>query len=221
MENNSIKLKKGFTLLELLIVIAILAILMSIIVVTLNPAELLKKSRDTKRIADLSSLRTAVNLYLTDKANVDLDGGDAYACGSNRWYSLSDTATSTRSVLLPAARTAVFKSSGNSRFTTGYGWLPVDLSSISSGSPLSSLPVDPTNATSTTAGNNLYYTYECNATDSTFEINAQMESNFFSNTGSGDVESKDGGDADDLYEVGSDPGLDLMTTSTPYFYEWE
>jgi len=59
-------MKKGFTLIELLVVIAILALLMSVIIITINPAELLRKARDTKRIADLSSFRTALNMYVAE-----------------------------------------------------------------------------------------------------------------------------------------------------------
>src|SRR3989339_611637 len=72
--SRRVSLIRSFTLIELLIVIAILALLMSIIIITLNPAELLKKSRDTKRVSDLNALRTAINLYVTDKSAPDLDG---------------------------------------------------------------------------------------------------------------------------------------------------
>jgi len=44
---NIPKYQRSFTLIELLVVIAILAVLMSIIVITLNPAEMLRKTRDT------------------------------------------------------------------------------------------------------------------------------------------------------------------------------
>jgi len=119
-------MKKGFTLIELLIVIAILALLMSIIIVTLNPAELLKKSRDTKRVSDLNALRTAINLYVTDKSAPDLD---IYGtCGTNTWFSLSGNDDCTA--------LANHQCTTTNRLTTGSGWIPINFGSISSGSPL-------------------------------------------------------------------------------------
>ena len=55
----------GFTLLELLIVIAIIAVLSVALVIVLNPAEALRKSRDAQRISDLTTLKKAIGLYLT------------------------------------------------------------------------------------------------------------------------------------------------------------
>jgi len=46
----------AFTLIELLIVIAILSLLMAIVVISINPAEMLKKSRDAKRISSIKNL---------------------------------------------------------------------------------------------------------------------------------------------------------------------
>ncbi|MEK7094356.1 MAG: prepilin-type N-terminal cleavage/methylation domain-containing protein [Patescibacteria group bacterium] len=58
--------QKGFTLIELLIVIAIIAVLSVVVVLTLNPAELLRRARDSTRISDMSSLNSALNNYRTD-----------------------------------------------------------------------------------------------------------------------------------------------------------
>ena len=81
--------------------------------------------------------------------------------------------------------------------------MPVNFGSISSGSPLSVEPVDPvSNAT-------YFYAYKPDTTNSTFEFNAKMESTKYSNGGGSDVESTDGGNVSTLYEVGTDPGLDL------------
>ena len=55
-----IKNKKGFTLIELLVVIAIIALLSTIAVVSLGNAR--QKARDTKRIADIKQIQTALEL---------------------------------------------------------------------------------------------------------------------------------------------------------------
>src|SRR3989344_2054310 len=53
--------QKGFTLLELLVVIGIIGLLASIIVVNLTGAR--RRARDTKRIADLRTMQTAAEDY--------------------------------------------------------------------------------------------------------------------------------------------------------------
>src|SRR3989344_1776389 len=52
---------KGFTLLELLVVIGIIGLLASILVVNLTSAR--RRARDTKRIADIRNLQTAAEDY--------------------------------------------------------------------------------------------------------------------------------------------------------------
>ena len=59
-------MKKGFTLLELLIVIGILAILATVLIAVINPAELLRRARDTQRLSDLDALRSAISLFIVD-----------------------------------------------------------------------------------------------------------------------------------------------------------
>ncbi len=53
--------QSGFTLIELLVVIAIIGILSSVVLASLNTARM--KARDTKRIADLGQIRTALEFY--------------------------------------------------------------------------------------------------------------------------------------------------------------
>lgn len=60
------KLRKAFTLIELLIVIAIIGILATLIFVNVNLAR--KKARDAKRLADLKNLQTAVEMYNQDSS---------------------------------------------------------------------------------------------------------------------------------------------------------
>ncbi len=61
------KSRRGFTLIELLVVIAIIGVLSALITVVLNSTR--TASRDTKRVADLKELRTALQLYFEDNDN--------------------------------------------------------------------------------------------------------------------------------------------------------
>lgn len=60
------KKQKGFTLIELLVVIAIIGLLSTLAVVALNNAR--SKSRDAKRLADIKSIQTALEIYLSENA---------------------------------------------------------------------------------------------------------------------------------------------------------
>lgn len=56
--------KKGFTIIELIVVIAIIAVLSGIIVSNVMGYE--SRARDAKRLADIHNLVTALNLYYTN-----------------------------------------------------------------------------------------------------------------------------------------------------------
>lgn len=60
-------MKNGFTLVELVLVFGIIAILSTVTVGLLNPEMQFKKSRDTKRKADLAQLQAAFELYRADQ----------------------------------------------------------------------------------------------------------------------------------------------------------
>lgn len=59
--------EKGFTLVELLIVITILVVLAVILVGIINPNALIGRANDTKRKSDLNKLRTAFEEFSNDK----------------------------------------------------------------------------------------------------------------------------------------------------------
>ncbi len=65
---------KGFTLVELLVVIGILGMLGAALLTTLNPVVQLQKSRDTRRKADLKQIQNALELYTQDVGHYPLDG---------------------------------------------------------------------------------------------------------------------------------------------------
>lgn len=186
--------RAAFTLIELLVVIAILAVLATVIVVVINPAELLKKGRDTTRLSDLAALHSAISLYQVDRNDT------FFGTSSVLYVSIPDTSLTCANTGLPALPSGwTYHCESTSTFmnVNGTGWLPVNLTQISSGSPLPRLPVDPVNTTSS----GLYYTY---TPGGSWELTTLLESlqNKYGNTNS--LMLKDGGDTAMMYELGSD-----------------
>jgi prepilin-type N-terminal cleavage/methylation domain-containing protein len=62
--------KKGFTLVELLIVIAIIAIIITVVFATLNPLEKFAQARNTQRWVKISELLNSIHIYMAQ------NGGD-------------------------------------------------------------------------------------------------------------------------------------------------
>ena len=58
------KIKKGFTLIELLVTTTVILLLTSIAIVSHASAS--KRSRDNKRISDLETIRSALEIYRSD-----------------------------------------------------------------------------------------------------------------------------------------------------------
>lgn len=237
MENN--KTRRGFTLLELLIVIAIIAVLAVIIIIVLNPAETLKKARDVQRMSDLSTLKTAIGLYVTTISNPKLDN-----TSQSNTYCVGGTGQDTLYISYPtdhadgpitAAPPTTYGfgtlaadwgdvTAANSFNNNGTGWMPIPFTDMTGGSPISNLPVDPINkviyGTSTLAainGEASIYRYGCNTGASgsnryTFEIAATLESEAYTVTD--DLRKKDGGNQILYYEVGTN--LSILPPSWNY-----
>ncbi len=229
MKNNK---KGGFTLLELLIVITIIAILSVALVIVLNPSETLKKARDSQRISDLSTLKTAIGLYMTSVAAPSLDGQTgasintkckptpATAWGSSGtykiWYSFPgtgitdvalDSSTGTTPAIQPTTTAA-------GSLTDGTGWIPVNFSAITGGSPISNIPVDPSNTIAdptSVRSSDLVYRYACSLSPLSFEIDAQLESTAYTVTD--DKRASDGGNSTLYYETGTN--LLILTGASP------
>ncbi len=192
-----IKNSRGFTLIELLVVIAIIAVLSVAVILTLNPAELLKQARDSTRVSDLSTLKSAVSLYLADVTPISI--GTNLVC-----YSHAATTTEVGSQVCLASLSATSLATTSTRTANGAGWLPVNFTAISSGAPIGNLPADPS-----TGGNNgnYYYTYITRVASTTFEMAARAESVKYSQSGSSDITSTDGGNNNSWNEQGTDLSL--------------
>ena len=177
---------KGFTLVELLVVIGILAILTAAVVIILNPAELLRQARDSQRFTDLDAVRNAISLYLADRGS-----SASLTASASNCYVLTGASTTAAC----GGRFASGTTTPDADLTVdGTGWIPVNFASISSGSPLSVLPRDPSH------GATYYYAYKANNTQYDFELNAVLESTKYA----GDKDANDGGSDAGIYEVGSD-----------------
>lgn len=165
------KQQKGFTLVELLIVITILVILGVVVVVLIDPAEILAQSRDAQRISDLATIKGATQLVLAAgvPSTTECDTVQPMTNMAKIWTSTVTaggsgysfvSATSTRSLV------------------NGTGWIKIDYTTPATGRALTSLPVDPTNqyAVAGTAG--LYYRWGCTYIGGKYEyeVDAALES---------------------------------------------
>lgn len=180
-------LSKGFTLIELLIVIGILGILAAAVVIVLNPAELLAQARDASRIADMSSVNSAIAFYLSDVTSPTIGAGPFSTVNATCGFG-------TCTVRVDYS-------------INGTGWVAVDLSQISGGSPIPNLPRDPTSSAA------YQYAYKGDSANKTFELNARLESqkqrSKMTTDGGDDSACTSWTGEDCYYEIGSDPGLNL------------
>lgn len=184
-------LQKGFTLVELLVVIALIAVLSVAVILTLNPAELLKQGRDSTRISDLANINSAISLYLADVNTSTWTGVNSNYC----YVHASAGATN-----CTARFSGGTLATSSSQLVNGTGWIPINLNLISSASPLPRYPVDPTNVSP------YYYAFKVSSTYGFYEINALLESSKYNSQA-----VNDGGNSNStstpIYEVGTDLSL--------------
>jgi prepilin-type N-terminal cleavage/methylation domain-containing protein len=212
--NKNKKNPKGFTLIELLIVIAILVILAVVVILTLNPAQLLAQARDSQRMSDMSTLKSAISLFLADVSTTTPNCGLGTSSATTIYISAPSSIT-TSSVVdsrFPSSSTSntLITTSSAPGSITGTGWIPIAFNAISSGAPIGREPIDPVNTTitgSSATSTSYYYGYGVGSTGCTFELNAHMESSRYQNGGSNDVESKDGGNDPYSYQTGTNINL--------------
>lgn len=149
---------KGFTLVELLVVITIIGILAAVVVLIINPLELTKRSRDAARLTDLANLQQAINVA----AQETVQSGTEILCAGTT-----------------APCTATSDTGG--RASDGTGWVKVNLSAQKSVS-VPTLPVDPTNT-----GSSVYTYYsDGNAWEINAVLESDQQINKMKNDGGND-----------------------------------
>jgi prepilin-type N-terminal cleavage/methylation domain-containing protein len=189
--------RQSFTLIELLVAVALIAVLSVAVIMSLNPQELIKQSRDSTRLSDLQNLNKSLSWFEADT------GGTGFMGSSSVIYvSIPDTTSTCANLGLPTPPSGYSYrcvTQENLKKTDGSGWIPVNFNQISFGKTLTKLPIDPINQTST--GN--YYTYVAGGS---WEINAFVESNKYKN-----MSLTDGGDSDNVIEIGSNLTLAPLT----------
>lgn len=67
-------MKKGFTLIEILIVVGVMAILAAIVVIAINPARQFAQARNTQRRSDVVAILDAVHQRMVDNAGTFAEG---------------------------------------------------------------------------------------------------------------------------------------------------
>ena len=194
-----------------------------------------KKARDSQRMSDLATLKTAIEVYKTNSRTPALAGGTNTGCkgttssdtsydtaSDHIYYSYPNdigtgsaiTAMSLDGITFTGTAGPAQVAKTNLALTDGNGWLPINFSSLPGGSPISNLPIDPVNTITTLSAptmTDLVYRYVCSEKTLGYEINATLESTAYTIT---DLKmASDGGNNDSYYEVGTN--LELFNMESP------
>jgi hypothetical protein len=166
--------------------------------------EMLKKSRDSRRLTELGEIDKALKLY-------SLSGGTSWGSSNTVYVSIPDTSPTCSNLGLPSLPTGwsySCRTEADYRKVDGNGWIPVNFTSISQGTPFSVLPTDPVN--SAAAGN--YYTY---VSGGSYAVSGLLESEKYLKQSA----VRDGGTDDGRFELGND--LNLWTQASGLVGYWK
>lgn len=189
--------KKGFTLIELIIVIALIALLATTVILVINPVKIFQEARDSQRIADLGQMNSAMSIALATSGTVPALGNCTNNAAPKCYQNVAASNCVPRYVVTSPAMVV---NTNAIQKVDGTGWVPVSLIANGATAAIAAWPIDPKN----NAAN--FYSYTCDGSNQ-WEFAAKMESPRYSSTGTDDVEKTDGGNVDTLFEVGTNVGL--------------
>jgi len=138
MESNKTK-RKGFTLIELIIVIAIIALLAAATFVAVDPAKRIGDARNAQRWSDVTAIADAYMKYVVDNNGTK----PSTTMSNNVWYIIATT-------------TGGNFTDGCTNTTTS---ALLDLSSLTNSGYLGQIPTDPTYSYADDDYHTLYYFY--------------------------------------------------------------
>lgn len=194
--------RKGFTMIELLLSIALIGIAISVLLISINPRSLFQKTRDVQRFNDLQSISVVLTTLMKEEPNI-------YFGDQNSIYIslLSNSATCT-DYMLPIITTSYqYKCSSNPENVDGTGWIPVDLT-LNPIIGLRKLPIDPINEPP--------YFYAYRIKNKLIKLTAHFE-----NTQNMQSSYLDGGNDPALYEIGEDLSLIVPENGLTFVYHFE
>ena len=106
------KIQKGFTIIELIVVIAIIAILAAIVLV--NVTQYIAKAKTSAVQANLSTIETSMAAYLADPANTTATGADINAVPSTALANNCNSGSPTAVSILAAYASSALTCKGDS-----------------------------------------------------------------------------------------------------------
>src|ERR1017187_3031686 len=176
--------RKAFTLIELLVVIGIVAALAVVVVLLLNPGEMVAEARDSNRSSDMSTLSRAISIYQEDQIGGSIGAASTTYISIPHPPATTTAGTNCASMGLPSLSNGLVyhcPASSTYRNTDSTGWIPVNFNTVTISPPLTVLPVDPINTTSS----NEYYSYTVGASPGAgtgYAITADPESSKLQNS---------------------------------------